>query len=69
MLLPQIPHAIEMGGTGEGGDADPCIARSCFRGNGAGGTSWELTIKPGRGLINIAHKYTIIGALRSTNEL
>jgi hypothetical protein len=32
MLLPQIPHAVEMGRTGEGGDVDPCMARSCFRG-------------------------------------
>jgi len=55
MLLPQIPHAVEMGGTGEGGGADPCWRAPVSGAKGAGGTYWKLTINPARGLINIAH--------------
>ncbi len=55
MSWPQIPHAAERSMAGEGGDADPCIARSCFRARGAGGTWRKLTINSGSRLINIAH--------------
>jgi hypothetical protein len=47
-------------GAGDGGDADPRMARSCFRGKRCRWDLLELTINSGSGLINIAHKPAII---------
>jgi hypothetical protein len=56
MLLPQIPHAVEMG--------REVMLTHAWRApvsgaKGAGGTCRELTINSGRGLINIAHNLAI----------
>jgi len=56
MLLPQIPHAVEMG--------SEVMLTHAWRApvsaaKGAGGTCWKLTINSGRGLINIAHNLAI----------